>query len=538
MRTLVTETGLETNIVRELLEKGNLEKDDADIKNVLHTLKQGLVYFFSASKATGWVCNKIGDGLDYLKISDDFWDTQSEDYFFDKDHLIRRMTISDELINDIDILFRDKKGLDLHDITPGILEDYIKKYSDAIREFIRYYNDFITKEIESVDKLADTDAGEFLAGKMQAWAAFNCGIWNGLIDFIGSLFKFVGSILEAPFNAAQDFQGAMETLDTVYDFLFGGQFWTNLGSAVSEMYHRMLDFCMTHNKEDYDWVRVAYIAGSGIAFIASFFIPFTQVLKTARLGKIAEIVEAVNKEVGAAVSAAAKYGKGQAYRALSALLELFSKGGKAFRNFLQQVWNELEKWFLSAKFKLSKAKEFLGLGFSRETAETLGNLGLKPKLGFQSTAAPMNVPYGNFITRLEYKGVTVFEGSKKEVEVLAKKLKNMGSQAAEKYLDELLIFKTAKRIAKNDLLDCSEIAEEILKEFKSGEIIELTPKEGRWMKGYENGVIDDWVYHQIYTKDNMVFDPWFSEIPVSLSKYLEEINKINPKGLNIKKIDP
>ncbi|WPO82110.1 hypothetical protein SD427_15240 [Chryseobacterium sp. JJR-5R] len=138
---------------------------------------------------------------------------------------------------------------------------------------------------------------------------------------------------------------------------------------------------------------------------------------------------------------------------------------------------------------------------------------------------------------MEYKGVTVFEGSKKEVEVLAEKLKNMGNQAADKYLDELLIFKTARSIAKNDLLDCSEIAEEILKEFKSGEIIELTPKEGRWMKGYENGVIDDWVYHQIYTKDNMVFDPWFSEIPVSLSKYLEEINKINPKGLNIKKID-
>ncbi|WP_295213770.1 hypothetical protein [uncultured Chryseobacterium sp.] len=63
-------------------------------------------------------------------------------------------------------------------------------------------------------------------------------------------------------------------------------------------------------------------------------------------------------------------------------------------------------------FKLSKAKKILGLGFSRETAETLRNLGLKPKLGFQSTAAPMNVPYGNFITRLEYKGFAIFKGRK------------------------------------------------------------------------------------------------------------------------------
>jgi len=111
-----------------------------------------------------------------------------------------------------------------------------------------------------------------------------------------------------------------------------------------------------------------------------------------------------------------------------------------FKNDLifKKFWQALEKWFLNARYKLSKAKEFLGLGFSRETAETLGNLGLKPKLGFQSTAAPVNVPYGNFITRLEYKGFTVFRGSKKQVEALAEKLKNMGDEAAVKYLDDLL----------------------------------------------------------------------------------------------------
>ncbi len=96
------------------------------------------------------------------------------------------------------------------------------------------------------------------------WVAYRCGLWNGLVDFISSVFKFVGSILEAPFNATQDFQGAMETLDTIYDFLFGGDFWDNLENAVSEMYNKMLDFCKTHNKEDYDWVRVSYIGGSVI----------------------------------------------------------------------------------------------------------------------------------------------------------------------------------------------------------------------------------------------------------------------------------
>jgi hypothetical protein len=438
MNSLSKNTALGTDIIKELLEKGNIEKNNVNLENVLTTLKQGLLYFFSTSKATGWICNKIGNSLDYLKISDDFWDTQSEDYFFDKDNLLKKITISDDLLNDLDKLFVDKKGLDLHDITPNILEEYIKKYANAIKKFIRYYNNFITVEVEAVYSSTDNELSNFLAGKMQMWVAYRCGLWNGLVDFISSIFKFVGSILEAPFNATKDFQGAMETLDNIYDFLFGGDFWDNLENAASEMYNKMLDFCKTHNKEDYDWVRVSYIGGSGIAFIASFFIPFTQVLKAAKLGKIAEIVEAVNKEVGAAISAAAKYGKDQAYKALSALLELFSKGGKAFKTFLQQVWNELEKWFLSAKHKLSKAKEFLGLGFSRETAETLGNLGLKPKIdGFRQTGASMNIPYGNFITRLEYKGFVVFRGSKKAVVAFAKELDEMGVESATKYLNEL-----------------------------------------------------------------------------------------------------
>ncbi|MEN4759538.1 hypothetical protein ABEG63_04285 [Chryseobacterium sp. C39-AII1] len=108
-------------------------------------------------------------------------------------------------------------------------------------------------------------------------------------------------------------------------------------------------------------------------------------------------------------------------------------------------------------------------------------------------------------------------------------------------LDQLLnskIFDTAKIIAKNDLLDCSEIAEEILSDFKYGKILELTPKQGRWMKGFENGIIDEWVYHQIFVNNDFVFDPWFSNAPVSLKKYLEEMDKINPNGLNIKDVTP
>lgn len=105
MNSLSTNTALDTDIIKELLEKGNIEKNNVNLENLLTTIKQGLLYFFSTSKGTGWVRKKIGNGLDYLKILDDFWDTQGEDYFFDKDNLLKKLIISNDLINDIDKLF-------------------------------------------------------------------------------------------------------------------------------------------------------------------------------------------------------------------------------------------------------------------------------------------------------------------------------------------------------------------------------------------------------------------------------------------------
>lgn len=100
------------------------------------------------------------------------------------------------------------------------------------------------------------------------------------------------------------------------------------------------------------------------------------------------------------------------------------------------------------------------------------------------------------------------------------------------------IFIIAKAIAKDTLLDCSEIAEKIFDDFKFGKILEITPKQGRWMKGFENGIIDEWVYHQVYVDGDFVFDPWFSNKPVLFEEYMKEMNKINPNGLKINEVTP
>ncbi|MCX8533515.1 EndoU domain-containing protein [Chryseobacterium luquanense] len=438
MSILGSNTGLEIKVIKELLEKGTVEKSNIYIDSILKALKLASLAYSSLLKGVGWICSKLGEGIDYLKITDDFWDTQSEEYFFDRENIIKLLTIPEDSLNELEKLFTDKKGIDLHDITPDRLEKLIKENIGKIKGFVRNYNKFIRDTIEEIYQMADNKTVNIFISHIQVSIAFYCGLWNGIVDFVSSLLKFVGGILQAPFNTALDFQGAMETVDNINEFLFGGNFWNNLGTAISETFNKLVDFCKTHEKDDYDWVRVAYVAGSAIAFIASFFVPFTQVLKVAKLGAIADIIAAVNKEVGAALSASAKFAKDQAYKALSSLLEIISKGGKSFRDFLKRIWSELEKWFLNSQYQLSKLITYIKLGFDRESAQTLANLGIKPKLAAKPTGLGAGIPISNFITRLEYKGIIIKQGTKKQITDFAKQLKEMGKDAAIKYLDDLL----------------------------------------------------------------------------------------------------
>ncbi len=106
----------------------------------------------------------------------------------------------------------------------------------------------------------------------------------------------------------------------------------------------------------------------------------------------------------------------------------------------------------------------------------------------------MNVPYGNFITRLEYKGFTVFTGSKKQVDVLAKELKEMGEEAAIKYLDNLL-----QKITLRDI-GVSEVA---VSKFLLGEYVsfEFVSRTSGYVSGYIIKVGNLLRCHIFYTTD-------------------------------------
>jgi RHS repeat-associated protein len=85
--------------------------------------------------------------------------------------------------------------------------------------------------------------------------------------------------------------------------------------------------------------------------------------------------------------------------------------------------------------------------------------------------------------------------------------------------------------------DCSEIAADINKTVSGGNIIEITPKSGRWLNGIEYGKPEEFTNHQFFVKDNMVYDPMFKDKPVTYKEFMKAYNDLNPKGLNVKTIE-
>ena len=93
----------------------------------------------------------------------------------------------------------------------------------------------------------------------------------------------------------------------------------------------------------------------------------------------------------------------------------------------------------------SYLQELLNLGLGRETAETLSGLGLRARKKASIILGSLGVPLGGNRFAIVHNGVEVFEGTAKEIAAFSKKLKKLGKEAAEKYLDDLLEFKKLEK---------------------------------------------------------------------------------------------
>ena len=257
-------------IIDDLLRKGYVE--EKGIKEGFYTaLKYMLLATSAPAKALGWVLDRIGSEIDFLKITDKFWDTEHQDYYFQKDNLIENLSISTGKLNGLKDLFIDKPGFDLADLTPQLLDAIILNQIANVETFVDNYNRFIRTHIEKIFSDLEDPELQGQAGDITEFIALICGIWNGLVDFVSSTFKFLGSLLEAPFDIAGDFQSAMETVDNILALLKDEKLWVNLVDAVSKGMKEMVQYLTSEDSEDLNWVRIHYITGFAMSFVGTFF---------------------------------------------------------------------------------------------------------------------------------------------------------------------------------------------------------------------------------------------------------------------------
>lgn len=347
--------GANQEVIEELMKKGYIEESVIK-EGFFKLLKYMGIATTALPKVIGWVLEKLGNWIDYLKIDEQFWDTENENYFLKKENLIENFTISTETIKKMEELLQDKEGLSVTDLMPDAIEEGIQYVLSKTKNTIESYNQFVKEKIEELYGALDNPTADFIFQDLAEGFAFLCGIWNGAVDFISGIFKFAAALLQAPFNIVNDFQTTLELIDNFWDTITTKEFWINLWESITVTYEKIKKEIKNFNLEDFNWVKVAYFVGFGLATIASFFIPVAQFANVTKAGKIGEIIAKFTSEISNGfVKGANIIGQksAQAYqnsiKIFREVLVLFLQGKEKLTAFFEKIWKKIVEWFKKNK---------------------------------------------------------------------------------------------------------------------------------------------------------------------------------------------
>ncbi len=376
--------GFSRDMLKELIDKGVVTIDMFSVRSMI----TGLIYCLSIPNIAGKVIGEVLDFagqviLDYLAIPERFWDTDSEEYFLKKENITKSLTISQETIQIIEKGIReyDTSGF-VDTVMLGFADDAKAKIAEVVTSLINKYNLYI---IDLIDKVYAKFEGLVIQADsiflISERIAFYCGIWNGLVDFVGGLLKFVGMLVKIPYEVTSDSDKILEMFDNLTEAIHNidfGEIW----DAIVQAYENIKLYFKEKNSEDINTDKVAYAAGFGLAFIASFFIPFTQI---AKLGKFAQVGKAfipakyldeisnTISKAGKVVGEATKSAYDEGIKLLNEILSLLRKGKQALTEFFEKIWKSIADWFLKNK-KLFKGSWLVKGGKYTESAFFYNNV--------------------------------------------------------------------------------------------------------------------------------------------------------------------
>ena len=211
-----------------LLINGSLSGKNMTAEKIIDAINELMKILYTPAKALGWIFNKIGDGIDVLKIEDSFWDEQNDEFFFKKENLIQTFTFNDKLLTDLQIALKnDPDRLEFSDLIPNFIARQIDDFIGKLKGVISAWNSKFKESIEKLFEITDKAQPILDVLKLRETLAFYCGIWNGLVDFVSGIFKFIGLILQAPYDIFDNFDTELSKILGVEVVREDRDFWKN-----------------------------------------------------------------------------------------------------------------------------------------------------------------------------------------------------------------------------------------------------------------------------------------------------------------------
>jgi len=350
--------GFSLSKLQRLLENGKVEYDWAATESIINGVGSFFNFVNYVPSKLGDLCNYLGEGIvDNLTLPEETWNSEDKEYWFNKGNIISVLQIDTETVYKFLEPLQTNKIILYSDFSSVIIQQMSSGISSSVINIVNQYNKKVSEIVEdlfaTIAKQKKTKAIKYYQKYLSYSVARLCGIWNGLVDFVGSIFSFVGSILKLPRYVANNGGMMLEMIDNLTDTLRLLDF-DKIWDAMIESYSKFEARIEKLNIEDINTDKLGYYIGYGMAFIASFFIPFTQIAKIGKISQVGrallpakyleEISTAINK-TGSAIGKAVENATDDILILLDRMLLLLAKGKEDLVKFFDEILEVIVSWF-------------------------------------------------------------------------------------------------------------------------------------------------------------------------------------------------
>lgn len=465
-------------------EKYTLTEDE--IKSLLEAVSTGRSFWDKIVATVNKIENYVADSITDLEVT---IFNEIADFFGDTIRLDEKRWNSghpEYSIGQIEkdlIKFLNQKNKEIDSFLQA--KDYIPDWAQNI---IRIPQKVITRIIEAIEEYKDD---------VENLWAFTCGLWNGLMDLISSIFALLKLLFQG-IKAHQQYKEnegyykslALEYLDNALQAMVNVDWKVVLQKGLISYIELQQYIYLELPKELWNKAQalnkseINYYEGYIIFNILEFLLPPLKLAKLAKAGKLEKVVT-IFEDIVANVTKAGKQVAKKAdevteifFRMVDDFIKILKKGTEDVSKFIDEIYQVIKKWL----------QETFGIG----------------KKVSKSNFDEFNKIYGKLVA----KGTPIIK-SKYDLQIkdIIKKLdypiyKSQANNALSKYkknskiknkLDDVTYLLRHKQLSLNK--KAGQIAEDVVNKYLNGKIsppksaIKIPPKKRRYPDNFHKGTL-------------------------------------------------